>query len=259
MPDLKTVRHISFDVVDSTNAEAMRRASAGERGPLWIVAARQSAGRGRHGRTWQSDPGNLYTTLLLSLPVPADIAAQTSFVAALGVHDTAAAVLAHPEHLALKWPNDVLIDGHKVSGILIETAAQDGTDGTMVAIGIGINLVHAPGHTRYGATSLAEHGAHVEPAEAFDGLTAALSRRLTDWNDGHSFAVIRRDWMARAAGLGRPVSVTVGGRTVTGEFRGLASDGALLLSGADGHWHSIHAGEVSLTLSAGAPGSVGAP
>jgi BirA family transcriptional regulator, biotin operon repressor / biotin---[acetyl-CoA-carboxylase] ligase len=169
MPDLRAARHISFDVLDSTNAEAMRRASAGERGPLWIVAARQSAGRGRHGRTWESDPGNLYATLLLSLPVPADIAAQTSFVAALGGPSTPLPPCSRtPSKLALKWPNDVLLDGRQVSGILIETVAQDGTDGTTVAIGIGINLVHAPDHTRYGATSLAEHGAHVEPAEAFE-------------------------------------------------------------------------------------------
>jgi BirA family transcriptional regulator, biotin operon repressor / biotin---[acetyl-CoA-carboxylase] ligase len=255
MPDIEAARHISFDVLDSTNAEAMRRAGAGERGPLWTVAARQSAGRGRHGRTWVSGPGNLYATLLLSLPVSAHIAAQTSFVAALAVHDSAAAVLAHPEHLALKWPNDVLLDGRKVSGILIETVAQDGTDGTMVAIGIGINLVQAPAHTRYGATSLAEHGAHMKPAEAFARLTAALSRRLADWNDGRGFAAIRSQWVARAAGLGRPVSVTLGGRTVTGEFRGLASDGALLLSEAGGREHAVHAGDVSLSLQGATPGS----
>jgi len=91
---MMAVRRVFFDVIDSTNAEAMRRAAAGERGPLWIVAARQSAGRGRQGREWESGPGNLYATLLLTLPVPPEVAAQTSFVAALAVFDVAADVLA---------------------------------------------------------------------------------------------------------------------------------------------------------------------
>jgi BirA family transcriptional regulator, biotin operon repressor / biotin---[acetyl-CoA-carboxylase] ligase len=114
-----------------------------------------------------------------------------------------------------------------------------------VAIGIGVNLVHAPERTRYGATSLAEHGAHVAPDEAFARLAAAMTARLAEWNDGRDFAAIRRDWTARAAGLGRLASVTMGERTVTGDFTGLASDGALLLSEPGGQLHVIHAGEVA--------------
>jgi BirA family transcriptional regulator, biotin operon repressor / biotin---[acetyl-CoA-carboxylase] ligase len=243
------VRRVFFDVIESTNGEAMRRAAQGERGPLWIVAARQSAGRGRQGRHWDSGAGNLYATALVSLPVPADVAAQTSFVAALAVLDVAAGVLGSEGKLALKWPNDVLLDQRKLSGILIETVAQDARH-TTVAIGIGINLAHAPAHTRYGATSLAEHGGHIEPDEAFERLAAAMAARLAAWNDGRSFAVIRREWTARAAGLGRVASVTMGERTVTGEFTGLASDGALLLSEPGGRLHAIHAGEVSLALEA---------
>lgn len=244
------VRRASFDVIDSTNAEAMRRAAEGERGPLWIVAARQSAGRGRQGRQWESRTGNLHATLLVSLAVPADVAAQTSFVAALAVFDVAASALTDPGKLALKWPNDVLLDGAKLSGILIETVAQDEghtPSQTTVAIGIGINLAHAPDHTRYGATSLAAHGGHLESDDAFERLAAAMAERLAAWNDGRDFAVVRRDWTARAAGLGRVASVTMGERTVTGEFTGLASDGALLLS-EGGRLHAIHAGEVSLAL-----------
>ena len=241
---------ISFDVIDSTNAEAMRRAVAGERGPLWIVAARQSAGRGRQGRNWASDVGNLHATLLITVPAPADIAAQTSFVAALAVFDAAAGLLASPAKLALKWPNDVLLDNAKLSGILIETTAQDRPDRTTVAIGIGVNLVQAPEHTRYGATSLAAHRVRVEPDEAFTRLAAAMAARLAMWNDGAGFALIRRDWTARAAGLGRTASVTMGGRTVIGQITGLASDGAQLLCEAGGRQHAIHAGEVSLALEA---------
>ena len=243
------VRCISLDVIDSTNAEAMRRAAQGERGPLWIVAARQSAGRGRQGRQWESGAGNLYATLLVSLPVPADVAAQTSFVAALAVFDLAAGVLTDAGKLALKWPNDVLLDQRKLSGILIETVAHD-QGYTTVAIGIGVNLAHAPDDTRYGATSLADHGGHLKPDEAFERLATAMAARLAAWNDGRDFAVVRRDWMARAAGLGGVTSVTMGERTVTGEFTGIAGDGALLLSEAGGQLHAIHAGEVSLAFEA---------
>lgn len=242
------LRRIHFDEIDSTNAEAMRRAAAGERGPLWIVATRQSAGRGRQGRHWDSDAGNLHATLLVTLPVAAAVAAQTSFVAALAVHDLASGVVAASRRVALKWPNDVLLDGAKLAGILIETLAHDGPMATTVAIGIGINLASAPGQSRYGATSLAAHGALVTPEDAFARLADSMAARLAAWNDGAGFALIRSDWMARAAGLGRPASVTMGERTLIGEFAGLASDGAMLLSEAGGRTHSIHAGEVFLAL-----------
>ena len=268
-----TPRHVHFEEIDSTNAEAMRLAASGERGPLWIVAGRQNAGRGRQGRIWASDAGNLYATLLITLPAGAAIAAQTSFVAALAVHDLATGALGTAGKLALKWPNDVLLDSAKLAGILIETMTQpeparsraggnpadmsgDADFGsscpgaTTVAIGIGVNLVRAPENTRYGATSLAEHGASLEPSEAFAGLASAMAARLADWNDGSGFAVIRRDWTARAAGLGGVASVIMGNRTVTGKFTGLASDGALLLSEGDSQLHFIHAGEVSLALEA---------
>ena len=252
-------RVVHLDLIDSTNAEAMRRASGGERGPLWIVAARQSAGRGRQGRSWASEAGNLHATLLITVPAPADVAAQTSFVAALAVFDLAAGLLASPEKLALKWPNDVLLDNAKLSGILIETTAQDRPDRTTVAIGIGVNLVHAPAprHARYRTTSLARHGCRVEPAEAFARLAEVMAARLALWNDGGNFAVIRRDWTARAAGLGRLASVTTGERTVIGHITGLSNDGALLLSEPGGRMHAIRAGEVSLAPDS-AIGSAGA-
>jgi BirA family transcriptional regulator, biotin operon repressor / biotin---[acetyl-CoA-carboxylase] ligase len=161
----------------------------------------------------------------------------------------AAGVLGTRGQLALKWPNDVLLAGAKLSGILIETVARD-RGHTTVAIGIGINLVHAPDDTRYGATSLAAHGGHIEPDDAFERLAAAMAARLAAWNDGRDFAVVRRDWTARAAGLGRVASVTIGERTVTGEITGLAEDGALLLNEPGGRLHAIHAGEVSLALEA---------
>src|SRR5215813_8400103 len=121
---------IACDMIASTNSEALAYARAGERGPLWVTARAQTAGRGRRGRTWVSEPGNLFATLLLTDPAPPDRAAQLSFVAALA------------SRLALKWPNDVLCDGAKLAGILIEA---EGTRPLVVAVGIGINCRHHPG------------------------------------------------------------------------------------------------------------------
>jgi BirA family biotin operon repressor/biotin-[acetyl-CoA-carboxylase] ligase len=123
---------------------------------------------------------------------------------------------------------------------------------------MGVNIAHAPERTRYGATSLAAHGAGIDPGEAFTRLAAALSARLEQWNDGRDFTVVRRDWTARAAGLGRPASIAAGDQTVIGTFTGIASDGALMLTEAGGRTHLIHAGEVSLAPDSVASGSAGA-
>ena len=136
------VRLIERDTVGSTNTEALALAQAGERGPLWITARRQNAGRGRRGRVWVSEPGNLYASLLLSDPSPPDRAAELSFVAALAVHDAVTSLIARaPARLSLKWPNDLLFDGKKFAGILIEG------EGPAVVIGVGVNCAHHPKDT----------------------------------------------------------------------------------------------------------------
>src|SRR5882672_7612875 len=140
---------IACDTVGSTNAEALRCARAGETGPLWITARAQSAGRGRRGRAWVSEPGNLYATLLLTDPAPPARAAQLSFVAALAVHDAIAQLAPSlAPRLALKWPNDVLCDGRKAAGILIEA---EGAHPLIVAVGIGVNCRHHPEVTEHPA------------------------------------------------------------------------------------------------------------
>jgi BirA family transcriptional regulator, biotin operon repressor / biotin---[acetyl-CoA-carboxylase] ligase len=137
---------IRLDTIDSTNAEALRRAWAGERGPLWIVAERQSAGRGRRGRSWVSPPGNLHATLLVSDPAPAALVPQLGFVAGLALHDAAAAA-APPlaPRLALKWPNDLLCGGRKIAGILVE---GEGDPVAAAAIGFGVNCREHPPRRR---------------------------------------------------------------------------------------------------------------
>ena len=230
------VRH--FDRIDSTNLEARRLAGDGERGPLWLVAEEQTLGRGRLGRSWVSEPGNLYATFLFSIADGPQVAAQVSFVAALAVHDTVMAL--RPElDPRIKWPNDVLIGGAKFCGVLPEVV---GESPTRIAVGCGVNIAHAPEGTPYPVTSL---GADLGVAIVLAELDSHLDHRLAQWDEGRGFMAIRGDWAARALGLGSSVTTTTAGRQLTGTFKGLAADGALLLAEADGTLTPIHAGEVS--------------
>ncbi len=241
---------IAHGTVGSTNAEALAQGRAGERGPLWVTARAQTAGRGRRGRTWVSEPGNLYASLMLTDPAPPARAAQLAFVAALAVADAiAAAAPALAGQLAFKWPNDVLLGGAKVAGILIEA---EGTRPLLVAIGIGVNCAHHPANAEYPATDLAAAGGAAVPPEAlFAALSDAMVRRLREWQAG--FAPIRAAWLARAAGLGGELRARLGARELTGRFEALDEDGRLRLRLADGTVETIAAGEVFPVAPAATP------
>lgn len=241
-------RLVALNQVDSTNAYAARLAEHGETGPLWIWAAEQTAGRGRRGRQWISEPGNLYATLLLSVPVDAATAAQLSFVAALAVHDMVAALTGNAHDLCLKWPNDVLLDGAKVSGILSEVLNAPPGGAMIVAIGCGVNLVHAPKDTRYGAVSLAGKGHDVQPANALSVLAEGLDHWLGIWADGSGFDRIRQAWLDRTYRIGQPLTLDAGGTRITGAFNGLTSNGAIMLKLPNGTIKSFVAGEVIQTV-----------
>jgi BirA family biotin operon repressor/biotin-[acetyl-CoA-carboxylase] ligase len=238
---LAGARQKAYDILGSTNAEALALARAGERGPLWITARSQSAGRGRHASTWVSPPGNLYATLLLSEPAaPAD-APQGSFVAALALHD--ALSLRAPalrDDLKLKWPNDLLLGTKKVAGILIEGESNPVFS---IAVGIGVNCVSHPSDTVFPATDLAEAGAAVSPEQVLSALAPAMERRLEQWRRGQGFSAIRIDWLARAIGVGETIRVRLPERDLFGRFQGLDKTGRLLLESADGV-SVIAAGEV---------------
>jgi BirA family biotin operon repressor/biotin-[acetyl-CoA-carboxylase] ligase len=233
----------SFDAIDSTNEEARRRAVVGERGPLWVWARRQTAGRGRRGREWESPEGNLMTTLLTSPGVSAPEAARLSFVAALAVHDLVS-TYAVRSVVRVKWPNDVLIDGKKVAGILLESSGDAGVDVLpWVAIGIGVNLMHGPGEAQYPATYLGAHGPAPTAAEALAELAEAWETRFRVWLVS-GFAAIREAWLAVAAGLGQKIEVRLPGETLEGRFETLMPDGALSLLLPSGARRAITAGEV---------------
>ncbi len=233
----------AHETLASTNVEALELARRGVRGPLWITALQQTAGRGRRGSKWISPPGNLFATLLLVDPAPAEQAPQLSFVAALAVHD---AILdrapALRGELALKWPNDVLCGGAKLAGILIE--GEGGAPGLAVAIGIGVNCIHHPAQTTHPATDLAAAGAKVSAESLFAALSGMMLQRLVQWRRGAGFAAIRTDWLDRAAGIGGNMRVRLPGREFFGRCEALDERGRLLLRLADGSVQAITAGDV---------------
>lgn len=231
-----------FDELDSTNLEAGRRGKDGETGPLWIWAQSQTAGRGRLGRHWVSEPGNLYASLLISLD-PGERAPDLSFIAALAAHTAAEACLPEQNRslLTLKWPNDLLLNGEKTAGILIE---QAGTN--RVAIGCGLNLGRVPRDgLRRPATGLSAHGSQVGPEGALERLAAGMHRWLGVWR-AEGFASIRAAWLERAAGVGKMITASQDTGTVQGLFTGLDENGALLLQQADGEIVRILAADVEL-------------
>lgn len=237
---------LKLEEIDSTNAEARRRAEAGEEGPLWIAARRQTAGRGRRGRGWETPDGNLAATLLTVTGKPPAEAAQVSFVAALAVADLAAAYVP-PSLVRLKWPNDPLVDGRKLSGVLIESGRR--ADGRLwLAVGIGVNLAHPPVNPDRPATALAEHlAAGVDRAPTFEEGAAALAAAFERWWrvwDGQGFEPIRAAWTERATGLGAACEARLGSETVHGVAEALEADGALRLRLADGGVRRITAGDV---------------
>ena len=235
-----------LDHTDSTNAEARRRADAGETGPLWIVARRQTDGRGRRGRSWESQDGNLVSTLLqLTRKSPAE-AAQVTFVAALAIADLLDA-WAPASLVTIKWPNDVMLAGQKASGVLVESGAHE-SGGLWLAVGIGINLVSAPEGTERPATALAHHlrGDAASPPSievAAAKLAEAFNVWMTRW-ETLGFQPILDAWRARTAGLDGPAVARLGRETIEGRAEGVAADGALKLRLADGSLRLISAGDV---------------
>jgi BirA family biotin operon repressor/biotin-[acetyl-CoA-carboxylase] ligase len=230
-----TVQHRELD---STNSEARRLAETGEPGPLWITAAHQTAGRGRRGRAWESGCGNLAATLLLRPQAPPATVGQLSFAAALATAEMAAH-FAPQAPISVKWPNDVLGNGRKLAGILLESDSKAG----WLAIGVGVNLTSFPQGTEFPATSLAQLGS---AAPSPDAALTVLAARFAHWYDAwmsEGFENVRAAWLARAQHLGAPIRARLPHETRTGVFEGIDAAGALLLN-EQGQVRAIAAGEV---------------
>ncbi|MEY3308978.1 MAG: hypothetical protein RLZZ413_3016 [Pseudomonadota bacterium] len=223
---------MTLATVDSTNAEAARRAGDGAV-PLWILADEQTGGRGRRGRPWSSPRGNFHATLLLHPTESPDIVALRSFVAALALRDACVALTGLPEAFALKWPNDVLLNGGKLAGILLEGAGQ-GSGMAHLAIGIGVNLIAAPDPdmVEQGAlrpvSLLAETGIRVSPERFLEALAPAYALRESVFAV-QGFEPLRRDWLAHAARLGQQIRARTGLATRDGIFETIDATGALVL------------------------------
>jgi BirA family biotin operon repressor/biotin-[acetyl-CoA-carboxylase] ligase len=239
----------AFDQTGSTNAEAILCARAGERGPVWFVTTEQTAGRGRRHRPWIAPRGNLASSILQVMDVAPAIAATLGFAAGLAV-ETALRRLSVEADLrsgravsfALKWPNDVLAEGKKLSGILLE--AENVSGGLAVVVGIGTNVVAAPEGTLTPATSLAALGIQVSAEELFSALSDAWAECLGIWDNGRGFEEIRTLWLDRAAGLGQTVAVTFGGRAIEGIFDTIDGQGCMIVRTTAGKRVPISAGDV---------------
>jgi len=236
---------IELDSIDSTNSEAQRRAEAGAGDGTLILARRQTAGRGRRGRRWSSPYGNLYCSLVLRPDCDAAKAAQLSFLSALAAGEAIAGMLPPLAVLTYKWPNDVLVEGAKLAGILLESTSRSGAKVDWVVVGVGVNVASAPSDTPYPATSLVAEGAEDASIETVLG---SFARHFLRWRDlwfERGFAPLRAAWLARAQGLGGPVEVQFENRRLSGRFADLDADGALLLEDtAGGGLRRIAAGDV---------------
>jgi BirA family transcriptional regulator, biotin operon repressor / biotin---[acetyl-CoA-carboxylase] ligase len=232
---------LRFTTLDSTNDEISRSAEAGAPDGLWVMADEQTGGRGRRGRTWVSGAnGNLYCSGLVRLQPTDPPAQQLSFVAALAVYD---ALRAFVPKLRLKWPNDLLVDGAKVAGILLESGGG-ASSGQWLVVGIGVNLAAHPGDSERPATDVASLTGVRHNAEQ---LLETLASRFATWRQrwqANGFPVIKAAWLAASQGLGQQLVARLGNETIEGMFAGLEDDGALLLRLESGEMRSIHAGEV---------------
>ncbi|MGH6934027.1 MAG: biotin--[acetyl-CoA-carboxylase] ligase [Dongiaceae bacterium] len=243
-PDLPAFfRLVSHQQIDSTNEEAKKLAAAGAPDGTVVWALEQLAGKGRRGRRFQSPPGNLYATFLLRPICPPAIGAQVTFVAAIAAAETAAGLLPPARLVQLKWPNDLLIDGRKVAGILLEASAEPERLQWLV-VGIGINVRHSPLELREVATSLRDAGATDATVET---VLERLAERLLEWYrrwQADGFAPVRTRWLGLARGLGEAIEVRLDDRAIHGRFADLDDTGSLVLELPRGGRQLISAGDV---------------
>jgi BirA family biotin operon repressor/biotin-[acetyl-CoA-carboxylase] ligase len=235
---------IALETIDSTNKEARRLCAASAPDGTLVWAGSQTAGRGRQGRNWVSPPGNLYCSLVVRPHVGAARATELTFVAAVVVAEAICALLPGTP-VRCKWPNDVLIRGRKVAGILLEASASETSDVEWVVIGIGVNVVSHPcdAETLYPATSLtAESVREVSSAQVLVAVCTGFAVWLERWHV-EGFATVRDAWLGRAYGLGEPVKVQLHGAMVEGTFCGLDGGGALILDN-DGAVRRITIGDI---------------
>lgn len=246
-------RVLGYQSVGSTNVEAANALEDGANDLAWFVSLEQTDGRGRRGRDWATTKGNLAASLLLRPDVEPDVLGGLGFVAGVALHDAVSGAIAArldgmsalAQRVGLKWPNDVLMNGAKLSGILLE-AKKDTTGGLAVIVGIGVNVVQAPQGLPYPATSLrAELGPQApDAAELFTDLSNAWAEAFALWDSGRGMPQILARWRAVAAGLGGSIEVQSGDARISGRFEDVDENGRLVVKCADGTLEYVSAGDV---------------
>lgn len=253
-------RVIGFDTVGSTNAEALAAARSDGAGKVWFAALQQTEGRGRRGRAWQSPYGNLASSLLMVPEAPPASLPSLGFVAGValdtalarcvpglavksGIDGADGATKGGRARIALKWPNDVLADGAKLAGILLEAVPRlDGR--TAIVIGVGVNVVAAPEGLPYPATSLSAFGAPIDAATVFEALAESWLECYEIWDGGRGTAKIIERWRQNAAGIGAEVAVQQNTGVLRGIFETIDDAGHLIVRDDEGHRIAIAAGDV---------------
>lgn len=238
-------RLITLDTVGSTNDEARRLAGKGAGDGTLIRARRQTAGRGRLGRSWVSEAGNLYVSMILKPGCRLGQAGQVGFAAANAVADAITEVMPATVTVGCKWPNDVLAAGRKVSGMLLESEMNATGELDWLIVGIGINIDSHPEDVNFPATSLKACGA--DGCVSADTVLEAFCRNFragyAEWSrDG--FEPVRRAWLARAVGRGKDIRARTATATLEGVFEDMDTGGALIVRGADGTLTKVSAGDV---------------
>jgi len=235
-------RHLELDEVESTNTTALQYARNNDPGKLWITAARQLQGKGSRGRSWVSEPGNLYASLLLRKNIaPAKLSTLT-FVASLALFD-ALEIFTPNSKLTLKWPNDLLLNDAKISGILLENHSLQGHDGAAI-VGIGVNCASSPIETDHRATNLRAEGIAISAGQIFQLLVVAMDNWLGIWDEGENFAEVRARWLERAGGLGEEIRVKLPDSELHGIFEDLDAGGCLILIMKDQERRAISTADI---------------
>jgi len=231
----------------STNADAMRLALKGEALPLWVIADRQTSGRGRAGRSWISPAGNLYASLAFCCSAPVEKAGQLSLIAGISLFEAIrqTTTLAPEAGLRLKWPNDILVGVAKMGGILVESTTARGSPGFLAILGFGLNIATSPDDLPRPATALAHHAPAPAAAELLRALAGQVPHWIARWQQGSDFAAIRSAWIERAGAIGEPITVNTFRGPVSGTYQGLTETGALLAS-VEGQLQEFTHGDVAL-------------
>lgn len=243
-------RLLDYDIIDSTNSEAIRIAKTRPIDDLVILAKSQNKGRGRDGKYWQSDIGNLYASILLNNYMPSSNQSQLTLVAALAVHEVVNELLLEANNsqkaTLIKWPNDILVDNKKIAGILLESVILNSKNSAII-VGIGINITNHPSITARTATDLLAEGVDCKIEQVLNLLMINFDKYFCIWKD-YGYLNIKNQWLSKAAGLGKSVIIKSNDNELVGTFEDLDDEGNIKIRDNEGKLSTYLTGEVSLML-----------